>query len=243
MFDFLKKSARSIDLIKPKVDFHSHLLPGLDDGVASFEESLEILRKFEEHGYQKIITTPHIMGDFYKNSSSSIKTKLEELKSFIHGKCTIQVEAAAEYYLDEGFMEILNGKDQILTIGDKYLLFETSFMAEPVYLREAIFKMQSIGLKPILAHPERYIYLQENPDLMSDLFDRGVLFQLNINSLIGYYSKGVQKQAEKMIKEGKFHFLGSDCHNLGHLEVTLEAMKSKTFEKAMKKDVQNNIFL
>ena len=116
-------------------------------------------------------------------------------------------------------------------------------MAEPVYLREAIFKMQSLGLKPILAHPERYIYLQENPDLMSDLFDRGVFFQLNINSLIGYYSKPVQKQAQRMIKEGKFHFLGSDCHNLSHLEVTFEAMRSRTFAKAMQQDVQNNIFL
>ena len=243
MFDFFRNSSRSADLIMPKVDFHSHLLPGLDDGVTSYEESLEILKKFEEQGYQKVITTPHIMGDFYKNTSSTINASLKELKSFIKGKCRIEIDAAAEYYLDEGFIEILNGKDQILTIGDKYILFETSFMAEPVYLREAIFKMQSLGLKPILAHPERYIYLQENPDLMSDLFDRGVFFQLNINSLIGYYSKAVQKQAQRMIKEGKFHFLGSDCHNLSHLEVTFEAMRSRAFAKAMEQDVQNNIFL
>ena len=118
MFDFFKKSPRSVNLLLPKVDFHSHLLPGLDDGVTSFEESLEILIKFEEQGYQKVITTPHIMGDFYKNTSASINATLKELKSFIKGKCTIEIAAAAEYYLDEGFIEILNGKDQILTIGD-----------------------------------------------------------------------------------------------------------------------------
>ena len=243
MLNFFRKKPRLGDLLKPKVDIHSHLLPDLDDGVSSHEESLEILIKFEEAGYEKVITTPHVMGDFYKNSSQSIRSSLGELRDFVENKTNIKIDVAAEYYLDEGFMEILAGKDEVLTLGDKYVLFETSFMAEPVYLREAIFKMQSLGFKPILAHPERYIYLWEKPDLMTDLFDRGVYFQININSIIGYYSRPVQKQAQKMIKDGMFHFLGSDCHNLTHLEVTFKAMKSRIFSKAMEQNVMNDTFL
>lgn len=243
MFNFLRKKKKPEALRKPKVDIHSHLLPGLDDGVKTLEESLEILNRFEDAGFEKIITTPHVMGDFYKNTSATIQDSLKALRDFVKDKSNLKIEAAAEYYLDEGFLEILSGKDELLTLGDKHVLFETSFMAEPVYLKEAIFKMQSLGLKPVLAHPERYIYLHEKPDLMSDLFDRGVLFQININSLVGYYSKPVQKQAQKMIKEGMFHFLGSDCHNLSHLEVTFEAMATKTFNKAMELNVMNDTLL
>lgn len=243
MLDFFRKKPRPENIIKPKVDIHSHLIPGLDDGVTTLEEALEILLRFEKAGYKKIITTPHIMGDFYKNSATSIRSGLKELREFVKDKTDLSIEAAAEYYLDEGFMEILAGKDEVLTIGKKYILFETSFMAEPVYLREAIFKMQSLGFKPILAHPERYIYLHENPELMKDLFERGVFFQININSLIGYYSKPVQKQAQKMINNGMFHFLGSDCHNMTHLDATFVAMNHRLFNKAMEHKVLNDKLL
>jgi tyrosine-protein phosphatase YwqE len=240
---FGKKKSHGAPLLKPKVDLHSHLLPGIDDGVQTLEESLEIIKKFESQGYEKIITTPHVMGDFYKNTSSIIKESLEELREYIKGESKIKVEAAAEYYLDESFLEILSGKDEVLTLGGKFVLFETSFMAEPVYLKEAIFKMQSLGIKPVLAHPERYIYLHEDQELMTDLFDRGVYFQININSLIGYYSKPVQKMAQKMVKDGMFHFLASDCHNLTHLEVTFEGIKSKAFQQAMQQNVLNDSLL
>jgi len=243
VFDFLRRKPRAGSITKPRVDLHSHLIPGLDDGVSTLEEALEILLRFEQAGYKKIITTPHVMGDFYKNTSTSIKSGLKELQDFARGKTDLIIEAAAEYYLDEGFMEILSGKDEVLTIGSKNVLFETSFMAEPVYLREAIFKMQSLGLKPILAHPERYIYLHENPQLMKDLFERGVHFQININSLIGYYSKPVQKQAQKMINSGMFHYLGSDCHNMMHLDATFEAMNHRLFYKAMEHKVLNDKLL
>ena len=227
-----------------KVDIHSHLLPGLDDGVSSFEESLEIILKFEEAGYQKLVTTPHIMSDFYKNTPDIINGKLQELKSFIESQTSMIVEAAAEYYLDESFMDLLSeGNDNILKIDGKYVLFETAFISEPLHLKEAIFKIQSIGLKPILAHPERYRYFLNDWKLVCDIYDRGTCFQLNINSIQGYYSKSVQKLAMKLIRNEMVNFVGSDCHNIAHFEVMLDTLKTKRYQEAVRLRLINNSLL
>jgi len=223
------------------VDIHSHLLPGLDDGVSSLDESLEILKNFEISGYKKVVTTPHIMSDFYRNTFDGISEALQKLQLFIKDKTEIKVEAAAEYYLDEGFIELLTEHtDRILCIGDRYVLFETSFMSEPVYLKEAIFYIQSNGYKPLMSHPERYQYLHNSWDLTQDLIDRGTLFQININSLAGYYTKPVQKMALRLIKNGMVHFLGSDCHNMNHWDVTMNAFNTKGFRLAAGLPLLNN---
>ncbi|MCH7514129.1 MAG: capsular biosynthesis protein [Bacteroidetes bacterium] len=235
---FKRKRTKSNPLI---VDIHSHLLPGLDDGVSSLDESLEILKKFEKFGYKKVVTTPHIMSDFYRNTPDGISEALQELQHFVKDKTEIIVEAAAEYYLDEGFIELLTEHtDLILCIGNKYILFETSFMSEPVYLKEAIFYIQSNGYKPLMAHPERYQYLHNSWDLTQDLIDRGTLFQININSLAGYYTKPVQKMAIRLIKNDMVHFLGSDCHNMNHWDVTLKAFNTKGFRLATGLPLLNN---
>lgn len=227
----------------PRVDFHSHLLPGIDDGVSSLEESVEILKKFESLGYEKIITTPHIMSDFYKNTPEIIQTVLRDLQNEIGNSLNIKIDAAAEYYLDEAFIEQLDNPGDLLYIHEKYLLFETGFMAKPVYLLEAIFKMQSQGIKPILAHPERYSYLQQDWALVEDLINRGVYFQINLNSLIGYYSKEVQKFCMKLIRSKNVHFIGSDCHNLSHMDITFEALNSKQFQELLSLEILNDTFL
>lgn len=227
-----------------RVDIHSHLLPGLDDGVENFEDSLIIIQAFERMGYQKMITTPHIMSDFYKNSRETILPVLKELKEFLVGKTTIQIEAAAEYYLDETFIDLLNnGKEGLLTIGNDHVLFETSFMAEPVYLKEAIFKIQSLGLKPILAHPERYQYLHNDWELATDLFERGTLFQLNLNSLLGYYSIPVKRMAAKLIQSKMVHFFGSDCHHPNQIEVFEKSLRAPLFNELALLELQNNKLL
>ncbi len=116
-------------------------------------------------------------------------------------------------------------------------------MNEPIFLKEAIFKIQSSGLKPLLAHPERYMYLQANWSLVQDLIDRGTFFQLNINSLVGFYSKPVQKMAMKLLKNNMIHFLGSDCHNLHQIEVTQKAFLSTGFNIASRLSFLNNTLL
>jgi protein-tyrosine phosphatase len=222
-------------------DIHSHLLPGLDDGVQSFEQAKEIIEQFSKLGYKKLITTPHCMSDAYRNTNDIILNKLSELKSYIHKhNISIELEAAAEYYLDEELMRKLDQNEPLLTFGKKYLLFETNFLTEPFNLKEFIFLATTKGYKPVLAHPERYLYLQKNDEKTEDLLNRGVFFQLNISSVSGYYSKPVQITALNLIEKGWIHFLGSDCHHLQHVKLTEEAKKNKHFIKALSLPLLNN---
>lgn len=234
MFNFFKKkSIKPVDRLR--TDVHSHLLPNLDDGVESYEEAIKIVKGFYDLGYQKLITTPHIMRDFYNNSEDDIRLKIIELNSLINQKgLNIEVLPGAEYYLDESLLEsIKDSNKEFLTFGDNYLLFETSFMNEPFYLKEFIFEAKSRGINPIMAHPERYAYIHGDFEIAKDLIDRGVLFQVNINSFVGYYSKEVKKTAEKLVDAELVHLLGSDCHNLKHFDVLQKSRTEKYYYKAL----------
>jgi tyrosine-protein phosphatase YwqE len=213
MFRFFRKS-----LTKQKlpflVDIHSHLLPGLDDGVKSIEESIYILKTMQDLGYRKVITTPHVMSDHYPNTEEEIILKLAEVKKALRQTdLKIELEAAAEYYLDEHLITRLSQKKRLLTLHSNYLLFETSFINKPAFLEEAIFNMNINGYQPVLAHPERYVYLQSNKPLLQQLKNMNVFFQLNLLSLFGYYSPEVKKNALSLVKSGLVDFIGTDCHN------------------------------
>lgn len=213
-------------------DVHSHLLPGIDDGVKTIDESLEVIQHLSNLGFKKLITTPHIMSDYYKNTPQIIRYKLKEVKTaIVSANIPIEIEAAAEYYLDENFLKKISEGEELLTFGDNYILFETSFTVEPLLLKEVVFKLNSSGYKPVYAHPERYLYLQEKKQLLNDLIDQGLLFQLNILSLTGYYSKQVQKMAEELIKRNAVAFVGSDCHNMFQASVLKNAYSSKLAHK------------
>ena len=160
MFSFLKnltsKSANDFSFIG--TDIHSHLIPNIDDGCTNLENSINCIKNLKEMGFNKIVTTPHIMAGVYPNTSEIINTGLELLKqSLIEANIDVVIEAAAEYKIDELFAEYL-ANDNLLTFGDNYVLIELSFVAPPVNLEEVIFSMRTKGYKPILAHPERYRY-------------------------------------------------------------------------------------
>lgn len=239
MLSLFKKQKENVVL--PKVDVHSHLLPGIDDGVQSIEQSLQIIKKFSELGYKKLITTPHIMNDFYQNTPEIIANKLQEMKqAIIAARIPIEIEAAAEYYFDEHFIDLVKSKSKLLTFGDNYLLFEIGFVSEPLNLKSIIFELITLGYKPVLAHPERYLYYHQKLDKLQDLIERGVLLQLNTNSITGYYSKDVKKVAEKLVKNQMIHFIGSDCHNERHFEVMKEAIDHKTYKNITSLPILNN---
>ena len=222
------------DLSQLRVDIHSHLLPQLDDGVKSLSEALEILRKFERLGFEKVITTPHIMGNYYANTPEIIEGKLNDLKTEVSKSgLTIEIEAAAEYYMDDQFISMLDNSDRLLTFGDNYLLVETSYMNEPMFLSDVLFKIMSLGYKPVIAHPERYLFLQENPEKILELVNKGTLIQLNVNSLIGFYSIPAKRLAKWMVDHNTIHFLGSDCHNLNHFNVFQKILGKRYFQKAL----------
>jgi protein-tyrosine phosphatase len=234
VFSWFKTKAKKIVQPGLVTDVHSHLLPGLDDGVRSFEQAEEIILRFHALGYKKVITTPHVMSDTYRNTSAVILKKLEELKAHLITKnIAITVEAAAEYYLDEELFRKLESGEHLLTFGQQYLLFETNFLTEPFNLKEFIFLASTRGFKPVLAHPERYLYLQQNFAKMEDLLNRGVLFQLNTSSFSGYYSKQVQTTANKLVERKWVHLLGSDCHHIHHINLLENALSLKYFQKAL----------
>ena len=227
-----------------QVDIHSHLIPAVDDGVQSVDESLAILREMSELGYKKVVTTPHTMKEAFPNTSESILNGLAKMKKAIaEAQISIELEAASEYYLDESFIEKLDNDEPLLTFGDKYLLFETSFINEPPFLKEATFKMTIKGYKPVYAHPERYLYLMQNEQLIEEMIDRSVYFQLNLVSLSGCYSKPVQKLAEKLIDAELVRFVGTDCHNMGHIDFLKQAINTKHFKKLANQKILNNSLL
>jgi protein-tyrosine phosphatase len=226
------------------VDMHSHLLAGIDDGSKSLDESVELISRLKNFGYKKIVTTPHIMSDLYRNTPEIILESLTVLKGRLaQENIDIEIEAAAEYYLDEWFIEKLNTGERLLTFGGNYVLFETSFMNEPAQLHQAIFLMRTSGYIPVLAHPERYLYLYHDFEAFKKIYDMDVLFQINLNSLAGYYSKAAKQFAEKLIDHNMVDFVGTDCHGARHLDVLKEVKDSSYYKKLVDSNILNNSLL
>ena len=208
-----------INLAELGVDIHSHLIPGIDDGVETLEKSLEVILEFKKWGIEQVVTTPHIMSDFYKNTPEIILGGLKKLRDYLaENQVSFTIDAAAEYYLDFDFEKKIE-EESLLTFGDKFVLFELPFIQEPQNLTSAIFKMQTAGYRPILAHPERYTFWSKDWDKYTELRDKGVLFQLNLVSLTGCYSPEVKKIAEKLIDENMVDWAGTDCHGMNHVNL------------------------
>ncbi|MDO7885024.1 tyrosine-protein phosphatase [Hymenobacter cheonanensis] len=229
-----------------QVDMHSHLLPGLDDGAETVAHSLDLLRELRALGFTKLVMTPHIMGDFYKNTPEGIRAALAELRAAAAeaGLADVVLECAAEYYLDEWLGRKLADGTELLTFGGerRYLLLETSYLNEPLNLSGTIFDLQAAGYQPVLAHPERYVYLYNRFSEIERLRqEHGVLMQLNLNSLAGYYSPAARHVAEKLIDGGLVDFVGTDTHHLRHTAaLASKTIKSAHFRKLMALPLLNN---
>jgi len=235
---FFRKTA--LDVIPLQSDIHSHLLPGIDDGVQNFDEALDVILRLRDAGYKKLVTTPHIISDTYKNTPEIILNRLAEVNQLLKSKqIDIILAAAAEYYLDQWLMDEVNSTRKLLTFGDRYFLFEMNYVTEPYHLNDFIFKLTTQGYKPVLAHPERYQFM--TVEKAEDLRYRGVLLQLNILSLIGFYSRPVQSMAHKLVDQGFVDFLGSDCHNIRHASLLKDAQRNKYFRKALNLPLYNNL--
>ena len=237
-----KNTQPPIDFSFALTDMHSHLIPDIDDGSQSLEESMNLIKGLYDAGFRKLITTPHIMSDFYRNTPEIILQGLEQLREAIkrdNELVGLTIEAAAEYYLDEGLKEKIKNHE-VLTFGKNYLLFEISYINYPDNLDSVIFLMQTNEYKPVLAHPERYPFWYNDFDKYIKLKDTGVLFQININSLTGYYSPGAKKLAEKLIDNNMVDFIGTDTHNIKHLDVLKHCMSEKYLRKVSELGILNN---
>jgi tyrosine-protein phosphatase YwqE len=239
---FFKKKITPINELFPEgfVDIHSHLLPGIDDGVKSIEESVNLIKQFREIGIKNIITTPHILGSFWPNTPEIINNKLNFVrKELVKQKIKdVKLNAAAEYLRDEKFMTLLYEK-KLLTLRDNYILIELSYVNPPENIFEIIFEIQANGYKPILAHPERYLFYHYKFNNYKKLIDAGCKFQLNLLSLTNYYGSEVNKTAKQLLKNNLIDFLGTDTHNFNHLKYLKQIGTSKNV-KLLKPIIENN---
>lgn len=228
------KLSRAVDLSVLKTDIHSHLIPAIDDGVQSIEESIGLITKMRDFGYTKLFTTPHIMVDKFGNTKEGIEKAYEKfLPALKSNNLPIDLQIGAEYMLDDGFDDLLK-KNELLSMSKKnYVLVEMrTFEAYPS-LHQVIFDLQVSGYNVILAHVERYTFWYDNPAFLQDLKDRGVLFQLNIGSLSGFYDMQVRKIAEKYIDKKWIDFLGTDMHNMNYYESVERALNKPYLQKAL----------
>jgi len=225
------KLSEPINMSVIGTDMHSHLVPGIDDGSDSLDASVALIKGMKAMGYKKLITTPHIQGEFYKNTPEIILSGLARVKrELIKQNIDIEMEAAAEYLIDDKFEEKYKS-GSLLTFGKKHVLIEFSYFNEHPNLKQYLFDLQIEGYTIVLAHPERYSYWFRNFRKYEEMKDRGILFQININSLAGYYSGEVKKMAEKFIDLNMVDLAGTDMHNL----LYLEALQNARHEKALQK--------
>lgn len=221
---------RAIDWSFVGTDIHSHLIPGIDDGAQTIEDSLTLIRQIRDMGFHSIVTTPHVKIDHYPNTAEKITAGLRQLQdALVENGINMPVRAAAEYYIDDHFMQLLDNR-QLLPITGNEVLVELSFVFEPARFYDLLFKMQTMGYTPILAHPERYTFYHQKPNIFRELKDRGCLLQLNTIAISGYYGRTVKQVAEQLLKAGLYDYCGSDMHHTKHAEVLRRMTQSRVMD-------------
>jgi protein-tyrosine phosphatase len=230
MFDILKKSEKTEWPFK--VDMHSHLLPGIDDGAPDVAASLSLIRNLRQLGYQRFITTPHVYSELYPNTPETIQAAYAVLLSALkEAGEELSITYAAEYFLDDYVSTLLARQQPLLTIYENWVLVEISFVQAPLDLDQRFFDLLLAGYKPILAHPERYSYWHADKAKYHELRERGLLFQVNLLSLGGYYGKQVAETAKYLVKEELVDLVGTDCHHERHIAALRN--ESRTIIKAL----------
>jgi tyrosine-protein phosphatase YwqE len=243
LIHFFKQKPFLRDLIPDNhVDIHSHLLPGIDDGATTIEETEKLILGLQEVGFKKFITTPHVMGEVWNNSRNQI---VENEKSTIQ-EFTIPInnhsfKAAAEYMIDAEFRELIK-KEKLLTLKDNYVLVEISYLNPPIQLYDILFELQVAGYLPILAHPERYNFYHHSLSDYKKLKQVGCLFQLNMLSTTGYYGERITIIADNLLKNGLIDFIGSDVHHLRHIESINKKIVLKNYNYLLPVFQNNFIF-
>jgi len=224
-------------------DIHSHIIPGIDDGAQTINDSLLLAKKFRALGFKKLIATPHIMADYFRNTPDTINRGLDILRKGLEDiQLDLEVDAAAEYYLDETLEKKVRQKE-VLTFGANYLLFELSYINAPQNLFDIIKIMQDGGYKPILAHPERYPYYYGAFENYSQIKETGCLFQMNSIALTGYYGSGAKKVAEEMIENHLVDFIGSDMHHLKHAAALEDSLTTPLMQRLLSQHQLNNVLI
>jgi protein-tyrosine phosphatase len=240
---FNKKNTEDIryDFTFLSQDIHSHILPGIDDGSPDVETSIKLIKSLAEAGINRFICTPHIIGDLYRNTPETINAALTILKkACLQAGLDTQLSAAAEYMLDDYFMELLRKKKPLLTLTKNYILTELSYATAPNNVEQIGFELNVNGYQPLMAHPERYFYYHKNYDAYYRMKELGFLLQVNLLSLTGYYGKAAAKAANFIIANNLADFVGTDLHHFNHLKALTDNHNREIFHKVLGDKIYNN---
>lgn len=242
MFFFSKNKPTLKDLIpQGHIDIHSHLLPGIDDGAQTFEDTLRLTKALQGFGVTQFITTPHIIQHVWENTHEGIVSKkTETIQQLAKNDITVPFNAAAEYLMDDQFVRLFKNQE-LLTLKDNYILVEMSYINAPIQLYSILFDLQVAGYIPILAHPERYLFYHNNFNEYTKLKRAGCLFQLNLLSVVGYYGSQIAKIAEELLAKGMYTYVGTDVHHDNHIKAFDQKLKLKDIQP-LKKAIANNQF-
>lgn len=242
MISFFKSKPKLADLIPAGfIDIHSHLLPGIDDGAKSIEDTSEMLLKLKSIGFEKCITTPHSLPGVWENTKEGILTTFIQTKSELPESTSEMLHiTASEYMMNETFHERIQ-TDELLTIKDNLVLVEMSYLNPPLALLDIIFELKLKGYQPILAHPERYFFYHQNQKMYKTLKELDVLFQLNLLSVVGYYGSSVAIIADRLLKENLIDFVGSDVHHMQHVNSFQNKIIIKSEKKLIEAIERNSI--
>lgn len=237
MFSFFKKKsnpAAGTGLQLPvDTDIHSHILPGIDDGAPDIETSIRLIKGIYDIGIRKTVATPHVISDMYRNNPATINAALDKVTEAVAKEgIDISITAAAEYMLDDYFLKLLR-TEKLLPIHKNIILTEQSYATPSGNLNEISFELMTAGYKPIMAHPERYIFYQGRFEEFSRLKDMGFLLQVNLLSLTGYYGKGVVKAAKYLFANNLVDFVGTDMHHDRHLHFLQDANNLRLFTEVL----------
>lgn len=235
MLSFLRRKKDDIRLFY-FTDIHSHVCPGIDDGAQNIEKAVALVSGMADLGITHMIVTPHVTDETFPNTPDIIAESYNNLTEAVkRAGIKMQFNHSAEYRIDDLLFYLLE-KRLISPLPNNYILIENSWYQEHLKYEEILFQLQNnYGLRPILAHPERYTYYQSNPTRYSTLHDNGLLFQINLLSFAGHYGKTCKATAEWMLANNLIDFVGSDLHRLEHLEVIRKFINSKDYRKLLDK--------
>lgn len=201
------------------IDFHSHILPNVDDGSTSIEETNKLIKEAMQVGFTEIISTSHYIQGYYEFTCNERKEKLDIIQKEISTKDSLnpKLHLGSEIYFSPEIIKLIEEKKASTINNTKYILFELPMNIKPLYVKEVVFNLIQNGYKPIIAHPERYCYVQKEIEYIEELSNMGVLFQANYGSIIGMYGNNAKKTLKKLLKKNLISFLGSDVHRVGQI--------------------------
>ena len=195
------------------IDFHSHILPNIDDGSRSIEETFNLIKEAESVGFEAIISTSHYIEGYYETNTPEREVWINAIHENLENKnIDMNLYLGNEIYMSDNIIELLEDGKATTMNDTSYVLFELPMNAEPMNLYDMVYEMQQYKIVPILAHPERYSFVQTDPELIYDLIDKGVLMQANYGSIIGQYGKKAQMIVQKFLENNMIHMLGTDVH-------------------------------